>query len=59
MAVQILKEKYAQPIREFKLGCTAEEGGTRAYSLTVGGDGTLPLQHYRQQPQQSNCCYGS
>ena len=46
MAVQILKEKYAQPIREFKLGCTAEEGGTRAYSLTVGGDGTLPFQHY-------------
>ena len=46
MAVQILKEKYAQPIRAFKLGATAEEGGTRAYSLTVGGDGTLPFQHY-------------
>lgn len=46
MAVQILKEKYAQPIREFKLGCTAEEGGTRGTSLLVGGDGTLPFQHY-------------
>lgn len=46
MAVQILKEKYAQPIRAFKLGCTAEEGGTRGCSLTVGGDGTLPFQHY-------------
>ena len=46
MAVQILKEKYAQPIRSFKLGNTAEEGGTRAYSLTIGGEGTLPFQHY-------------
>ncbi|MGI5873234.1 MAG: acetyl-CoA decarbonylase/synthase complex subunit delta [Bacillota bacterium] len=46
MAVQILKEKYAQPVRAFKLGNTAEEGGTRGYSLTVGGEGTLPFQHY-------------
>ena len=46
MAVQILKEKYAQPIREFKLGCTAEEGGTRGTSLLVSGDGTHPIQHY-------------
>lgn len=46
MAVQILKEKYAQPIRSFKLGATAEEGGTRGYSITVGGQGTLPFQHY-------------
>ena len=46
MAVQILKEKYAQPIRTFKLGNTAEEGGTRAYSLNIGGEGALPFQHY-------------
>lgn len=46
MAVQILKEKYAQPIRTFKLGATAEEGGTRCCSLAIGGEGTLPFQHY-------------
>ena len=46
MAVQILKERYASTVGSVKLGATAEEGGTRGVSLTVGGEGTLPFQHY-------------
>ncbi|MEG1867809.1 MAG: acetyl-CoA decarbonylase/synthase complex subunit delta [Clostridiales bacterium] len=46
MAVQIMKERYSSAVGAVKLGATAEEGGTRGVSLTVGGEGTLPFQHY-------------
>ncbi len=46
MAVQILKERYSSQVGAVKIGATKEEGGTRAVSLTVGGEKALPFQHY-------------
>jgi acetyl-CoA decarbonylase/synthase complex subunit delta len=43
MPIEIPKEKYAAKVREVTLGATREQGGTRAHTLTVGGEGTLPF----------------
>jgi len=37
------KEKWTNQIRTVTIGATAEQGGTRASSLTVGGETTLPF----------------
>src|SRR3970282_2894410 len=42
----IRKEKWAGKVREVTLGATAAEGVTRAKTLTVGGEGTLPFLHF-------------
>jgi acetyl-CoA decarbonylase/synthase complex subunit delta len=44
--IEIPKEKWTGKIREATLGATAAEGGTRAKTLTVGGEGTLPFLHF-------------
>ena len=46
MAVDILKEKYRSQIREVVLGATKDEGGTRAHTVKVGGESTLPFLHF-------------
>jgi acetyl-CoA decarbonylase/synthase complex subunit delta len=46
MAVEIPKDKWAGKVRELKLGATPAEGGTRAKTVTVGGEGTLPFLHF-------------
>lgn len=46
MAVDILKERYSSKVAEVVLGATAEQGGTRGYTVTVGGEGTLPFLHF-------------
>jgi acetyl-CoA decarbonylase/synthase complex subunit delta len=43
VAVEIPKEKWAGKIRTVTLGATAESGGTRARTVTVGGAATLPF----------------
>ncbi len=43
MAVEIPTEKYAARVREVTIGATAEQGGTRSRTITVGGEGTLPF----------------
>jgi len=43
MAVDLLKEKWSNAINAVKLGATKEEGGTRASTITVGGETTLPF----------------
>jgi acetyl-CoA decarbonylase/synthase, CODH/ACS complex subunit delta len=42
MAVEIPKEKWSGTVREVTLGATREQGGTRARTLTVGGETALP-----------------
>jgi len=37
-----LKEKWANSINVIKLGATKEEGGTRDFTIKVGGESTLP-----------------
>ena len=46
MTIEIPKEKWSGQVREITLGATAEEGGTRARTLTVGGESTLPYLYF-------------
>lgn len=48
MPVQIPKDSWAGSVRTVTLGATAAEGGTRARSVTVGGQKTLPFMHFEQ-----------
>jgi len=44
--VEIPKERWTGSIREVTLGATAADGGTRAKTVTVGGQTTLPFLHF-------------
>jgi acetyl-CoA decarbonylase/synthase complex subunit delta len=44
--IEIPKEKWSGKVREVTLGATAAEGGTRAKTVTVGGETTLPFLHF-------------
>jgi acetyl-CoA decarbonylase/synthase complex subunit delta len=46
VTVEIPKEKWTGSIREVTLGATAEDGGTRTRTVTVGGQTTLPFLHF-------------
>ncbi len=46
VTVEIPKEKWAGKVREVTLGAMAAEGGTRAKTVTVGGETTLPFLHF-------------
>lgn len=46
MPVEIPKDKWAGQVRTVTLGATAEQGGTRARVITVGGQKTLPFMHF-------------
>jgi acetyl-CoA decarbonylase/synthase complex subunit delta len=42
MAIEIPKEKWSGTVRAVTLGATRDQGGTRARTLTVGGETALP-----------------
>ncbi|UCC86346.1 MAG: acetyl-CoA decarbonylase/synthase complex subunit delta [Anaerolineales bacterium] len=44
--IEVPKEKWNGKVREITLGATAAEGGTRAKTVTVGGETTLPFLHF-------------
>lgn len=44
--IEIPKEKWTGKVREITLGATTAEGGTRAKTVTVGGETTLPFLHF-------------
>jgi len=46
VTVDIPKEKWTGKVREVTLGATAAEGGTRARTVTVGGETTLPFLYF-------------
>ena len=46
VTVEIPIEKWTGSVREVTLGATAEQGGTRAKTVTVGGETTLPFLHF-------------
>ena len=48
MSVDIPKEKWPGSVRTVTLGATAEAGGTRARTVTVGGETSLPFLHFEQ-----------
>ncbi len=45
-SIQIPTEKWSGKIRELTLGATTADGGTRAKTVTVGGETTLPFLHF-------------
>jgi len=42
MAVQLMREEWQGEIPEITIGATREEGGSRAYSIKIGGEKSLP-----------------
>ena len=46
ITVEIPKEKWLGKVREVTLGATAENGGTRTKTITIGGEATLPFLHF-------------
>jgi acetyl-CoA decarbonylase/synthase complex subunit delta len=46
MPVEIYKDKFTGKVREVILGATKVEGGTRAYTVKLGGTSTLPFLFY-------------
>jgi acetyl-CoA decarbonylase/synthase complex subunit delta len=48
ITVEIPKEKWTGKVREVTLGATADDApaGTRARTVTVGGECTLPFLHF-------------
>jgi acetyl-CoA decarbonylase/synthase complex subunit delta len=46
MTVEIPIEKWTGKVREVTLGATADQGGTRSHTVTVGGETTLPFLHF-------------
>jgi acetyl-CoA decarbonylase/synthase complex subunit delta len=46
MTIEIPKEKWSGHVREVTLGASTADGGTRARTLTVGGETTLPYLYF-------------
>jgi acetyl-CoA decarbonylase/synthase complex subunit delta len=46
MAFIAVKEKYRSKVGEVVLGATKEQGGTRGFTITVGGEAALPYYHF-------------
>ena len=46
MPVSVIKEKNAGKVLNVVLGATAEQGGTRTSTVTVGGQTCLPFLHF-------------
>jgi len=46
MPIEIPKDKWPGSVRTVTIGATAAEGGTRAKTVTVGGQTTLPYLHF-------------
>ena len=46
MPIDIPKDKWPGSIRTITIGATKDEGGTRAKSITLGGQTTLPFMHF-------------
>jgi len=46
MPVELSKDKWPGAVRTITLGATAADGGTRAHTVTVGGETSLPYMHF-------------
>jgi acetyl-CoA decarbonylase/synthase complex subunit delta len=46
MTLDIPKEKWTGEVRQVTIGATADDGGSRTATLTVGGETTLPYLHF-------------
>jgi len=46
MALELPKDKWSGKVQEVTLGATAQNGGTRTKTVTVGGETTMPFIHF-------------
>jgi acetyl-CoA decarbonylase/synthase, CODH/ACS complex subunit delta len=46
MPIEIPKDNWPGAVRTVKIGATSAEGGSRARTITVGGQKTLPFLHF-------------
>ena len=49
MAIEIPRDKWPGAVQSVTLGATAEQGGTRAKVVTIGGEQTLPFMHFENE----------
>jgi acetyl-CoA decarbonylase/synthase complex subunit delta len=49
MSIEIPKDKWPGAVKTVTLGATAEQGGTRAKVVTIGGEQTLPFLHFENE----------
>jgi acetyl-CoA decarbonylase/synthase, CODH/ACS complex subunit delta len=49
MPIEIPQDNWPGSIRTVTLGATAAEGGTRAKTITIGGQKTLPFMHFEAE----------
>ena len=49
MPIELVKDSWPGAVREVTIGATEEEGGTRAKSITVGGEKSLPFMHFEAE----------
>lgn len=46
MTIDVPKEEWSGSVREVTLGATADEGGSRSRTVTIGGESSLPFLSY-------------
>lgn len=46
MPIEIPTDKWPGSVRTITIGATADQGGTRTRTVTVGGEKTLPFMHF-------------
>ena len=49
MPIEIPKDKWPGSVRKITIGATSAEGGTRACTITVGGEKSLPFMHFESE----------
>jgi acetyl-CoA decarbonylase/synthase complex subunit delta len=49
MPIEFVKDSWPGSVRAVTIGATPEEGGTRAYTITVGGEQSLPFMHFEAE----------
>jgi acetyl-CoA synthase len=48
-STEVAKEQWTGSVREITLGATAEKGGTRTKTITIGGETSMPFMHFEGQ----------
>lgn len=46
MPIELVKDSWPGAVRTVTIGATADEGGTRTSTVTVGGEKALPFMHF-------------
>lgn len=49
MPIEIPRDTWSGSVRLVTVGATAEEGGTRKKTITIGGQKSLPFMHFEQE----------